>query len=140
MGMQIVLLYVEAGIKFFDAGNWSFGQVVAISIWFPPAMEYLWWQLSKFQGRCFDGTMANFCVEGMEKAAEYRLARELKLVRVDHRLPEKMQTGQAEQPQSDTTVEMGKLVRDEEEAGNGEEAQLGTTVEMSKLVKDEEET
>jgi hypothetical protein len=47
MGMQLSLLYVEVSIKMIDYTSWSFGQIVAITIWVPPLVEYLYLQLSR---------------------------------------------------------------------------------------------
>jgi hypothetical protein len=46
MGIQLSLLYVESSVKMISDG-WSFGQIVAITIWVPPAVEYLYLQISK---------------------------------------------------------------------------------------------
>jgi hypothetical protein len=48
MGAQIALLYVEAKMDFFDGNDWTFGQIVAITIWVPPFFEYAWVLLSKY--------------------------------------------------------------------------------------------
>lgn len=50
MGIQLALLYVEASIKMISNG-WSFGQIVAITIWVPPLVEYLYLQMSKYCSR-----------------------------------------------------------------------------------------
>lgn len=47
MGMQLSLLYVEASIDMIDSNNWSFGQIIAITVWIPPIVEYVYLQLSK---------------------------------------------------------------------------------------------
>lgn len=47
MGMQLSLLYVEVNIDMLDYTSWSFGQIVAITIWVPPLAEYLYLQLSR---------------------------------------------------------------------------------------------
>jgi hypothetical protein len=83
MGLQLALLYISAGIEFFDGRNWSFGQIVAVAIWVPPLVEYLWVQLSKFCLRRILCAVFNTRTEGIEKSTEYRMAKSVKLFRSD---------------------------------------------------------
>ena len=40
MGMQLSLLSNATSLKMMDWSDWSFGQIVAVTIWFPPWVEF----------------------------------------------------------------------------------------------------
>ena len=48
IGMQVSLLTIATSLKMTDRWNWTFGQVVAVTIWIPPLLEYLYGEISKF--------------------------------------------------------------------------------------------
>ncbi|KAF1845103.1 uncharacterized protein K460DRAFT_103095 [Cucurbitaria berberidis CBS 394.84] len=45
IGMQLSLLSVSTSLKMTDANHWSFGQIVAVTIWAPPLLGYLYTEL-----------------------------------------------------------------------------------------------
>ena len=47
MGVQLSLLYVEVALQMIDYGDWSFGQIIAVTVWIPPLLEYVYLQLRK---------------------------------------------------------------------------------------------
>ena len=47
MGMQLSLLAVFTELQMMDPTDWGFGQIVAVTIWLPPALEYLYKLFSK---------------------------------------------------------------------------------------------
>jgi hypothetical protein len=42
IGMQLSLLSIATSLDMMDRKDWSFGQVVAITIWIPPLLAYLY--------------------------------------------------------------------------------------------------
>lgn len=42
MGMQVSLLSIAWSLHMMDAKSWTFGQIVAITIWIPPIIEILY--------------------------------------------------------------------------------------------------
>jgi hypothetical protein len=48
IGMQVSLLTIATSLKMTDRWNWTFGQIVAVTIWVPPLLEYLYEKSSKF--------------------------------------------------------------------------------------------
>lgn len=46
VGMQISVLSTAIKLNMVDANGWSFGQVIAVTIWIPPLLEYLCAELS----------------------------------------------------------------------------------------------
>lgn len=41
VGMQISVLSIAIKLDMVDANGWSFGQVIAVTVWIPPLLEYL---------------------------------------------------------------------------------------------------
>jgi len=41
MGMQLSLLAITTDLKMMNRHNWSFGQIVGVTIWIPPVLEYV---------------------------------------------------------------------------------------------------
>lgn len=50
-GMQISLLTVALSLRMTDRNYWSFGQLVALTIWFPPFIAWLWNELEELMAR-----------------------------------------------------------------------------------------
>ena len=48
IGMQVSLLTISTSLKMTDCRKWIFGQIVAVTIWVPPLLEYLYEKSSKF--------------------------------------------------------------------------------------------
>jgi len=48
IGMQVSLLTISTSLKMTDCRKWTFGQIVAVTIWVPPLLEYLYEKSSKF--------------------------------------------------------------------------------------------
>jgi hypothetical protein len=46
-GMQLSLLYIFLSLNMMDPTDWSFGQIVAVTIWSQPLLEYLYALFSK---------------------------------------------------------------------------------------------
>jgi len=42
IGMQMSLLNISSSLKMMDVTNWSFGQVVAVTIWVPPLLSWIY--------------------------------------------------------------------------------------------------
>ncbi|KAF2465397.1 uncharacterized protein BDR25DRAFT_345978 [Lindgomyces ingoldianus] len=47
IGMQLSLLAIGTSLNMMDRMNWSFGQVVAVTIWLPPLIGYLYDELKE---------------------------------------------------------------------------------------------
>lgn len=47
VALQMSLLSITLSLDMFDAKDWGFGQVVAVTIWVPPVFDYLYLLLSK---------------------------------------------------------------------------------------------
>lgn len=47
MGMQLSLLTIAHSLHMMDTSDWSFGQIVAVSVWVPPFLEYIYGRASR---------------------------------------------------------------------------------------------
>lgn len=47
LGLQFYLFWTNLALEMINPHSWGFGQIVAITIWLPPIIEYLYLQLSK---------------------------------------------------------------------------------------------
>jgi hypothetical protein len=47
LGMQLSTLSISHALKMLNTYSWPFGQIVAITIWAPPVLEYIYAELSK---------------------------------------------------------------------------------------------
>ena len=45
VAMQLSLLSIGSSLEMMDVKDWSFGQVVAVTIWVPPMMNYVYCEL-----------------------------------------------------------------------------------------------
>ncbi|CAI6316941.1 unnamed protein product [Periconia digitata] len=50
VGMQLSLLSIGTSLNMMDRTDWGFGQVVAISVWIPPLLGYLYEEMSHYFG------------------------------------------------------------------------------------------
>jgi hypothetical protein len=57
IGMQLSLLSIATSLDMMDRKDWSFGQVVAITVWLPPLLAYLYSELKTDDGNT--GTASN---------------------------------------------------------------------------------
>jgi len=55
MGMQLSLLSIGTSLKMTNKDNWGFGQIVAVTIWAPAVLGYIYGELKKKFGRDKDG-------------------------------------------------------------------------------------
>ena len=46
--MQMTVLWTAIKLDMVNVSGWSFGQVVAVTIWIPPLLEYVCGEISKF--------------------------------------------------------------------------------------------
>lgn len=51
IGMQLSLLSIATSLDMMDRTDWSFGQVVAITVWIPPLLAYLYRELDEARSR-----------------------------------------------------------------------------------------
>ncbi|KAH7386837.1 hypothetical protein DE146DRAFT_791929 [Phaeosphaeria sp. MPI-PUGE-AT-0046c] len=51
IGMQLSLLSIATSLDMMDRTDWSFGQVVAITIWIPPLLAYLYRELDEINSK-----------------------------------------------------------------------------------------
>jgi hypothetical protein len=47
VGLQMSLLYISLSLDMFDPTDWGFGQIIAVTIWAPPIIDYTYTLLSK---------------------------------------------------------------------------------------------
>jgi len=47
MGMQLSLLAIATSLKMMNLSDWSFGQIVAVTIWIPPLLEYFYKEIER---------------------------------------------------------------------------------------------
>ncbi|KAF2668732.1 hypothetical protein BT63DRAFT_414700 [Microthyrium microscopicum] len=58
MGMQLSLLAISKSLNMMDPWDWGFGQIVAVTIWIPPLLEYGYGQIKDGVNRIKDRNVA----------------------------------------------------------------------------------
>ena len=48
VGMQLAVLWTAKLLGMVNDGDWGFGQIVAVTIWIPPFLEWVFGEMSKF--------------------------------------------------------------------------------------------
>lgn len=48
LGMQLSTLSISKSLNMMDAFDWSFGQIVAVTIWIPPILEYVYKEICEY--------------------------------------------------------------------------------------------
>ena len=47
IGMQLNVLSISTELNMINPGGWTFGQIVAVTVWIPPLLEYIYREMSE---------------------------------------------------------------------------------------------
>ena len=79
---QFRTFYAFLQVGLVELDNWAFGQVIALTVWVPPLVEYAHLQISKLTPPQEVGSrIANRAAGGMKKGSQWRLPRTLTIAR-----------------------------------------------------------
>ena len=47
IGMQLNVLFISTELNMINPGGWTFGQIVAVTVWIPPLLDYIYREMSE---------------------------------------------------------------------------------------------